>query len=98
METNDSEKKRVKTPRVNAVVTKEIMDVRELTDYLGIGKSKIYSLIRNKKIPASKIGRQYRFSREIIDNWLKERIITGKEEMQIGFFDAEKPVKKTPEV
>ena len=58
--------------------TKEIMDVQELTQYLGIGKSKIYALIRHKKIPAAKIGRQYRFSREVIDNWLKERIITEK--------------------
>ncbi len=61
---------------------KEIMDIRELSDYLGIGKSKIYALIRAKKIPASKIGRQYRFSKEVIDNWLKEKIITKKQDTQ----------------
>lgn len=55
---------------------KEIMDVKELAAYLGIGKSKIYQLIREKKIPASKIGRQYRFSKSVIDNWLKENLIT----------------------
>lgn len=55
---------------------KEIMDVRELSRYLGLGKSKIYQLIREKKIPASKIGRQYRFSKTVIDNWLKENLIT----------------------
>ena len=59
---------------------KEVMDIKELAEYLGIGKSKIYSLIRHKKIPASRIGRQYRFSKEIVNNWLKERIITKKEE------------------
>jgi len=59
---------------------KQIMDIKELAEYLGIGKSKIYSLIKNKKIPASKIGRQYRFSKDIIDNWLKETIVTGKED------------------
>jgi excisionase family DNA binding protein len=96
MGTDDVQNKGSRMVTGQAVV-KEIMDVRELTDYLGIGKSKIYSLIRNKKIPASKIGRQYRFSREIIDNWLKERIITGKEEMQIGLFDANKPPKNPPE-
>ena len=66
---------------------KEIMDVQELSSYLGIGKSKIYSLIRHKKIPASKIGRQYRFSKTVIDNWLKERIITEKEELQTTLFE-----------
>ncbi|MBD3272542.1 MAG: helix-turn-helix domain-containing protein [Elusimicrobia bacterium] len=65
----------------------EVMDIIELARYLGIGKSKIYSLIRQKKIPASRIGRQYRFSKAVIDQWLKERLITLKEEDQISLFD-----------
>ncbi|MDR3256902.1 MAG: helix-turn-helix domain-containing protein [Endomicrobium sp.] len=59
--------------------SKQIMDIKELSEYLGIGKSKIYSLIRMKKIPASKIGRQYRFSKDIVDSWLKDKIITKRE-------------------
>ena len=58
----------------------QVMDIKELSNYLGIGKSKIYSLIRQKKIPASRIGRQYRFSKDVVDAWLKEKIITGKDE------------------
>jgi len=65
------------------------MDIKELSEYLGIGKSKIYSLIRTKKIPASRIGRQYRFSKEIIDSWLKERIITRKDEHLLPLIDKE---------
>ena len=60
------------------------MDVKELSQYLGIGKSKIYNLIRQKKIPASKIGRQYRFSKTVIDNWLKEKLITAKDNPQLS--------------
>jgi excisionase family DNA binding protein len=59
--------------------SKQIMDIKELSRYLGIGKSKIYNLIRMKKIPASKIGRQYRFSKDIVDCWLRDKIITKKE-------------------
>lgn len=73
MELNNTKKNQIK----------EIMDVKELAEYLKIGKTKIYYLIRQKKIPASKIGRQYRFSKEVIDNWLKERIITKKEELPL---------------
>jgi excisionase family DNA binding protein len=62
---------------------KQIMDIKELSEYLGIGKSKIYSLIRMKKIPASKIGRQYRFSKEVVDSWLRDKIITKKEDTQL---------------
>ena len=65
---------------------REVMDIIELSKYLGIGKSKIYSLIRQKKIPASRIGRQYRFSKSVIDQWLQERLITLKEEDQIPLF------------
>ncbi len=61
------------------------MDIKELSEYLGIGKSKIYSLIRQKKIPASRIGRQYRFSKEVVNAWLKERIITRKEDPVLPF-------------
>ena len=36
----------------------EVMDIKTLAQYLGMGRSKIYGLIRQKKIPASRIGRQ----------------------------------------
>lgn len=62
---------------------KQIMDIKELSEYLGIGKSKIYSLIRMKKIPASKIGRQYRFSKDVVDSWLKDKIITRKDDSSV---------------
>lgn len=72
--------------RDNSSENREVMDIIELSKYLGIGKSKIYSLIRQKKIPASRIGRQYRFSKSVIDQWLKERLITTKDETQISLF------------
>ena len=67
--------------------TKQVMDIKELSDYLGIGKSKIYSLIRQQKIPASRIGRQYRFSKDVIDAWLKEKIITKQEDPSLPLFN-----------
>jgi excisionase family DNA binding protein len=64
----------------------EVMDIKTLAQYLGMGRSKIYNLIRQKKVPASHIGRQYRFSKELIDQWLKERLITRPDETQIPLF------------
>ncbi|MBI4371872.1 MAG: helix-turn-helix domain-containing protein [Elusimicrobia bacterium] len=61
------------------------MDIKTLAQYLGMGRSKIYGLIRQKKIPASRIGRQYRFSRDLVDAWLKERLILPQE-TQIALF------------
>ena len=75
--------------------TKQVMDIKELLTYLGIGKSKIYSLIRQKKIPASRIGRQYRFSKDVVDAWLKEKIITGREESSMPLFNRDKQIKSS---
>ncbi len=65
------------------------MDIRALASYLKLGKSKIYALIRHKKIPASRIGRQYRFSKSVIDQWLSEKLITRREEPQMALFRTE---------
>ncbi len=69
----------------------EVMDIKALASYLGMGRSKIYNLIRQKKVPASRIGRQYRFSKPLVDQWLKERLITQPGETQIPLF---KPPQK----
>jgi excisionase family DNA binding protein len=66
---------------------KEVMDIKDLADYLSIGKSKIYAMIRARQIPASRIGRQYRFSKEVVDSWLRERLITQPSDAQRSFFD-----------
>ncbi|TBR17313.1 helix-turn-helix domain-containing protein [bacterium] len=62
------------------------MDIKTLALYLGMGRSKIYNLIRQKKVPASRIGRQYRFSRPLVDQWLKEQLILRPEESQMPLF------------
>ena len=64
----------------------EVMDIKALAQYLGMGRSKIYGLIRQKKVPASRIGRQYRFSKTLVDAWLKERLIMKPEEPQMTLF------------
>jgi len=62
---------------------KDIMSIIELSEYLGLSRSKIYQLIRQKKIPASKIGRQYKFSKDVIDSWMKESIIRENVDIQM---------------
>lgn len=79
-------KKRKKSKKMFIGPPPEVMDIKTLAQYLGMGRSKIYNLIRQKKIPASRIGRQYRFSKELIDKWLKERLITRPTEPQIPLF------------
>lgn len=50
-----------------------ILTVDEISEYLRIPKSTIYKLVREGKIPAQKIGRHWRFSKEAIDHWLQKK-------------------------
>jgi excisionase family DNA binding protein len=48
-------------------MTPEIMDISEAATYLNIKKGTLYRLAKNGKVPAAKIGGQWRFKRERLD-------------------------------
>jgi excisionase family DNA binding protein len=47
-----------------------VMTTLELAQYLRVHPSTIYKLLRQRKIPAFKIGTDYRFNVEQIDQWM----------------------------
>ena len=49
----------------------ELMTVQELADYLRVTEKTIYRLLKRGKIPATKVGRQWRFKKTVIDEWLQ---------------------------
>jgi excisionase family DNA binding protein len=50
-----------------------LMDVNELAAYLQIHRETIYRLIKRRKLPAFKVGYDWRFGKEEIDRWLCEQ-------------------------
>jgi len=46
------------------------LTTEEVLDYLQVNLRTIYRLIKAGKIPAVRVGRQWRFSKKDIDNWL----------------------------
>lgn len=50
-----------------------ILTVRELAGYLHVDVSTIYRLVRKKELPAFRLGRDWRFKLEAIENWMRER-------------------------
>ena len=51
---------------------KEIMNIDELSDYLRIKKSSLYSKVESKEIPYYKIGHLVRFKRSDIELWMEK--------------------------
>ena len=51
---------------------KEILNIDELSEYLGIKKSSLYSKVERKEIPFYRIGRLVRFKKAEIDLWMEK--------------------------
>ena len=54
---------------------KKVMTADELADYLQFNRSTIYKMARAGKIPAIKFENVWRFSKDAIDLWLKNRSV-----------------------
>lgn len=46
------------------------MTIDELAAYVKVSKSTLYKLVQSGKVPGQKIGKHWRFRRELIDRWL----------------------------
>ncbi len=47
----------------------EIMTLEEVAEYLRVKPQTIYTWAQEKKIPAAKPGKEWRFKKSIIDEW-----------------------------
>jgi excisionase family DNA binding protein len=52
----------------------EFMTTKEVAQYLRVDEYTIYRLVSQKKIPAFKIGNQWRFKRSLLEHWLKTKM------------------------
>ncbi len=50
-----------------------ITTIDDLTRYLKVSKSTRFKLVRAGKVPGQKVGKHWRFRKEIIDRWLDDR-------------------------
>jgi excisionase family DNA binding protein len=56
-----------------------MMSIFEAATYLGVSVFSLRKLARESRIPAGKVGRQWRFSKEDLDAFLREQYGTKKE-------------------
>ncbi len=53
-------------------MAQEIMTVTEVADYLRLNEATVYRLAQQGKLPGVKLGRQWRFKKEAIDQMMAE--------------------------
>jgi excisionase family DNA binding protein len=52
----------------------EILTLEEVAAYLRLKPQTIYKWAQEKRIPAAKIGREWRFRKSVIDRWLDDQM------------------------
>lgn len=50
-----------------------LMHVEDVVRYLGLSKRTIYQHLRQGTLPAYRLGRQWRFRKEKLDEWLDRK-------------------------
>jgi len=56
----------------------KFMTVEEVANYLRVTEKTIYRLLKQGKIPATKVGNQWRFDTNSIDEWLQRNSVPMK--------------------
>ena len=50
----------------------DVMTIEQLCSYLQLSRSTLYKLAQEGKVPGQKVGRHWRFHKNVIDRWLGE--------------------------
>jgi excisionase family DNA binding protein len=73
---------------------REVMDIRQASNYLGISPDTLYKYASEGFVPAFKLGNRWRFKRSRLDEWMdRQSELHAASEAEAG---KKKPVQKEP--
>jgi excisionase family DNA binding protein len=55
------------------MAAREVMDIRQASEYLGISGDTLYRYASEGFIPAFKLGNRWRFKKSLLDAWMDEK-------------------------
>jgi len=55
------------------IVAREVMDIRQASEYLGISGDTLYRYASEGFVPAFKLGNRWRFKKSLLDAWMDEK-------------------------
>jgi excisionase family DNA binding protein len=53
--------------------TREVMGMREASEYLGVSRETLYKYVYEEKIPAFKLGNRWKFKKTVLDRWMERQ-------------------------
>ncbi len=73
---------------------REVMDIRQASDYLGISPDTLYKYASEGFVPAFKLGNRWRFKRSRLDEWMDRQSELQASEANVDP-EQKKPVKSS---
>lgn len=52
---------------------REVMDIREASQYLGVSRETLYKYIYEERLPAFKLGNRWKFKKTVLDRWMEKQ-------------------------
>ena len=50
---------------------REVMGMREASDYLGVSRETLYKYLSEGRIPGFKLGNRWKFKKTVLDRWME---------------------------
>ncbi|HLJ25618.1 MAG TPA: helix-turn-helix domain-containing protein [Candidatus Angelobacter sp.] len=60
-----------------AAESREVMNIRQASQYLGVSPDTLYKYVTEEKIPAFKLGNRWKFKKTILDQWMEQKSTTS---------------------
>ena len=57
---------------------REVMNIRQASQYLGVSPDTLYKYVSEEKIPAFKLGNRWKFKKSILDNWMEHQSLNAE--------------------
>ena len=57
---------------------REVMNIRQASQYLGVSPDTLYKYVSEEKIPAFKLGNRWKFKKSILDAWMENKSLSGE--------------------
>ncbi len=57
---------------------REVMNIRQASQYLGVSPDTLYKYVYEEKIPAFKLGNRWKFKKTILDSWMEKKSVASE--------------------
>ncbi len=79
--------------KITSPPVREVMDIRQAADYLGISTDSLYRYASENTIPAFRLGNRWRFKKSRLDAWMDEQSGRSEQVPKLVKSRQKKPVR-----